>query len=336
MELINISSIVEHLETKLNRAIVQDIQEKGEQSYFENERETFRFRLCLDTGTYKGFDYLKRGATPNADGGFTQAQISPNLTRKYVRYINGLFTVNESTIEGVESPNLTFSVSVEFCIPIDQDKDDTYRTEEMIGSVRALIDNAMALNEYSDFDGYNMGVGYGLGLTGSRQQRGQVGDSITLMAYFTYAFVANGINSTEITITIDDNITVSVPRQGFSRVASQESDVDLEDASGTAKVSTLSSVFTINFDRPSKKDALGDMINTWLLTGENIAHKVDISMPTRTGNTTVTKIMVFAETTANTERTLNASNTVMLAEAMINNEVVLLSTEAQRYLSNAR
>lgn len=332
MELVNISSVVKYLEQKLNKAIMNDIQEKGQASYFDNERETFRFRLCLDTGEYKGFDYLKRGALPDNNGEYTKYQITPYLTKKYIRYINGLFTVNESSIEGVESPNLTFSVSVEFCIPIDAEKDDTHYTEEMVGSVRTIIDNAVALNEYNDFDGFNMGVNYGLGLTGTRAQRGLVGDSITLTAYFVYSFVADGINSTEITLTIDDTITVNVPRQGLSRQATQEADIDLLDQDGASKVSTISSVFTINFDRPSKKDALGDMITNYLLTGENIAHKVVISIPTTTGNKRVTKIMCFAESTANTERTLNASNSVTLAEAMINNEIISLSTEAQEYL----
>ena len=339
MNLLNISDIAKHLETKLNQAIVNEIAEAkatNTSTYFDNERETFRFRLYIDTGTYKGFDYLKRGALPNADGSYNQADISLYPTNKYVRYINGIFSVNESNIEGTTSVNLTFSTSVEFLIPLDEVKDDTYHTEEMVASVRRIIDNAMALNYYGDFDGFNLGVNYGLGLTGARALRGHIGDSVTLTAYFVYSFVENGINSTEVIIELDNGndgyITLGVPRQGFSRVEVQEADNDLEQDDFDAKVTSLSSQLTITFDMPSAKDTLGDIVNEFIAEGTNPARLLNITYPNSTGTKTVTKIVKFAESTLNTEKTLNASNTVILVEALAYNEVTTLTPLAQAYV----
>lgn len=341
MILLNISDIAKHLETKLNQAIVNEItqaQATNIATYFDNERETFRFRLYIDTGTYKGYDYLKRGATPNADGSYNQADISLFPTNKYVRYINGIFSVNESNIEGTSSVNLTFSTSVEFLIPLDEGKDDTYHTEEMVASVRRLIDNAMSLNYYGDFDGFNLGVNYGLGLTGARALRGHIGDSVTLSAYFVYSLVENGINSTEVKLELDNGnngyITLGVPRQGFSRLEAQEADVDLEQDDLDSKVTTLSSQLTITFDMPSTKDPLGDIVNDFIIDGINPARVLKITYPKANGITkVVTKIVKFAESTLNTEKALNASNTVVLVEAMTNNEVTELTPLAQGVLN---
>ena len=332
MNLINITDIAKHLESKLNKAIVNEI-ETSQASYFENDRETYRFRIYVDTGTYKGFDYLKRGAVSNAEGGFNLvADISQYKTNKYVRYINAIMTVTESNIESVASLNMTFGINLEILIPIDAGKDSTYYTEEMVASVRNIVDNAMALNENTDFDGYNLGVAYGLGVTGTREQRGQIGDSINLYARFVYNLVESGINSTEIKLTIDDTITLNVTRQGFSRNANQEADTDLQAGDGISKVSNLSSLFTINFDLPSRKTPLGDMLNRFILTGQNIGHKVKIEIPTSTGTEIYTKIMCFSDATLNTELQLNASNTATLSEVMTSNEVVQLSPRAQAYL----
>jgi hypothetical protein len=332
MNLVNITDIAKHLESKLNKAIVNEI-ETSQSSYFNNDRETYRFRIYVDTGTYKGFDYLKRGAVSNAEGGFNLADISQYKTNKYVRYINAIMTVTESNIESVTSLNMTFGINLEILIPIDAGKDSTYYTEEMVASVRNIVDNAMALNEYTDFDGYNLGVAYGLGVTGTREQRGQIGDSINLYARFVYNLVESGINSTEIKLTIDDTISLNVTRQGFSRNANQEADTDLQEGDGISKVSNLSSLFTINFDLPSRKTPLGDMLNRFILTGQNVGHKVKIEIPTSTGTEIYTKIMCFSDATLNTELQLNASNTATLSEVMTSNEVVQLSPQAQAYLN---
>lgn len=339
MILLNISDIAKHLETKLNQAIVNEITEAqatNTTTYFDNERETFRFRLYIDTGTYKGYDYLKRGAMPNANGGFNQADISLFPTNKYVRYINGIFSVNESNIEGANSVNLTFSTSVEFLIPIDEGKDDTYHTEEMVASVRRIIDNAMALNYYGDFEGFNLGVNYGLGLTGARALRGHIGDSVLLSAHFVYSLVENGINSTEVKMQLDNGengyIQLSVPRQGFSRVEVQEADNDLEQDNFDAKVTSISSQLTITFDMPSAKDELGNIVNDFIVNGVNPARVLKITYPNMTGTKTSTKIVKFAESTLNTEKTLNASNTVVLVEALVYNEVTVLTPLAQAYV----
>ncbi len=340
--------IVKHLEKKLNLAIVADINSATAEnpSKFDNDRETFRFRLWLDTGKYKGYDYLKRGAMSNTEGSFNQADISLNLTRKYVRYINGIVSILDSNIEGVSiqdktnTANLTFTASVEFLIPLDNNDDDVRYTEEMVGSVRSIIDNAMMLNSYDDFGGYNMGVNYGIGSTGTRAMRGHIGDSITLSAAVNYVFVAEGVNSTEIRLFID-GIEVISPRKGYSRVASQEADIPSDTEDGASKNITGSTAFSINFDKPTQKTALDDIITSWLFdvqfNGQNthdMVHLVTIIHPYDNEQQRIDKLMTFHEITESTEKALNASNTVIMVEAMVGNKFDNLSYEAEYYLEN--
>ncbi|MBQ4509788.1 MAG: hypothetical protein II984_03600 [Clostridia bacterium] len=307
--MISILDIVKNLEDKLNSSL---IKKSSENTALDNGSESYKFKLFLDAGDYIGYDY------------FSDEKGNVDINKR-VKYINGLMTVLESNIEGALSQNLTFSTMLELLIPLENASDNTM---ELVGAIRGVIDEALSLNSYQKIESYNVGVTYSLAGTGQREVRPLIGDSISLFCYVSYSFVAGGVNSTEITMKID-GCDVNSPRMGYSRVANQEADIDSNTTDGCATNVTGSTIFTINFDKPIQKSKLDDIIADFVLNGTNEAHYVEITEPTENGQTTISKYMIFNEANQNTETTLNASTSVTMVEAMMNNGLVKLSSGAQ-------
>ena len=311
--MINVLDVVQNLEDKLNVVLKDKLSTT---TTINNIDETYEFKLYLDAGDYKGYDYYV-DESGNVD------------IDKRVKYINGLLTVLESNVEGIASPNLTFSTMLELLIPLENALDNTM---ELVGTIRSVIDEALSKNAYQEFENYNMGVTYSLAGTGQREVRPMVGDSISLFCYVSYSFVADGVNSTEITMKID-GCDVNSPRMGYSRVASQEADIDSNTTDGCATNVTGSTVFTVNFDKPIQRSKLDDIIADFVLNGTNEAHLVEITEPTEKGTVIIRKYMIFNDANQNTEMTLNASTSVTMVEAMMNNSLVKLSSGAQARLA---
>lgn len=299
MEL-SIKNIVKgYIEQRLNDAIESAIKDGS--AILDNGRETYRFLLHLDAGDYKAFD--------NIVGGIYDQN-------KFTNYINGIVNITDSNVEGAESSIITFSMSLELLVPLRSLDADSTDNTELIATIRNVIDNANIKNDSTVFDGYTMGVSYSLSGAGRRDLKVKIGDSISLYCYFNFFFVENGVNSTDIKITIDGE-GVPAQRIGYSRVATQEADVSSKSTDGGATNVTASTVFTLNFDKPVQKTPLDDIMRNWLLTGVDTVHEVVITEPTSTGKKAVTKHMIFNEVTRSTDTVLNASETVIMVEAMV-------------------
>lgn len=327
-----IEDIISNLTTKLNKAMVNAINtahEQGTATFLETEGETYRFHLVLDTGTYKGHDYIKRSAQPNENGGYDNSDISEFPTTKFVRYINGTVAVVDSTIEGgvniIDDPtatvptNASFTVNVEFLVPVESVED--IFIDNLVGEVRAVIDGAMKLNTYADFSGYNMSTAYELLGTGTRETRKGVGESISLMMAISYAFIEGGINSTQIVIRYG-NTAIYAPVKAFSRVASQEGDTDLSaDNNETANVTT-STTFTLSFDKPTQYSDFDTEAIKFALKGDSgVPLDITISMPIGTpdnqSSITVTMPMSFNEVSVHAQNTLNSSMHIVMGKARV-------------------
>jgi hypothetical protein len=299
MEL-SIKNIVKgYIEQRLNDAIESAINDGS--AILDNGRETYRFLLHLDAGDYKAFDNIVGGV-------YNQ--------NKFTNYINGIVNITDSNVEGAESSIITFAMSLELLVPLRSLDADSTDNTELIATIRNVIDNANIKNDSTVFDGYTMGVSYSLSGTGRRDLKVKIGDSISLYCYFNFFFVENGVNSTDIKITIDGK-DVPAQRIGYSRVATQEADVSSESQDGSATNVTASTVFTLNFDKPVQKTPLDDIMRNWLLYGNDTVHEVVITEPFENGEVkSITKHMIFNEVTRSTDTVLNASETVIMVEAM--------------------
>jgi hypothetical protein len=319
---VNILDIVSNLENKLNIAIKNKIAQDTQNEFYtplNNERETYRFKLYLDTANYMGYDYLKRTAEVTKIGTFSDSNLSDIPTSKIVRYINGVISVVDSNIQGgvnlsdstqaTSDTNLTFSAGVVFFIPLTSADNDTM---ELVGTVREIIDNAMQLNTYADFNGYNMSVAYSLGRTGERLIRKGVGDSITINCNIQYGFVESGINSTQIRIKYGNSI-IYAPSKSLTRVSTQEANVDLTSDSNSSKSTTISSCLTLSFSKPFQNTDFDGEAAYYMLYGDmGKVFDLDISFI----NLTERIPMVFNEVSITGENTLNAGLTITMVQAM--------------------
>lgn len=305
----NVVDIIPYLENILNTKLQEEAKDN---ELLDNERETFLFHIVLDAGDYKAFDYLKRGAVAG-----TGSYVSSNPTNKFVNYINGVLTVNETNIEGVEETDeiSTISTTLELLVPL-RNLDDEESTMELIGTIRKVVDKALSYNQFAQIGSYNLGISYSMGGTGSRDLRMLIGDSISLYSYITFVFVANGVNSAEIEVEID-GIKLASLRKGYSRVANQESDIASDSETGSAGCITSNTVFTLNFDKPVQKTELDKKFANYLLTGTSPVFDVEITEPVINGSITTKKKMIISEVTRNTDTTLNASETVTMVEALV-------------------
>lgn len=315
-----IRDVVTNLETKLNTAIVSeinDIQEEGEPTALETDRYTTRFILDLDTGKYKGYEWLKKNAQRNADGYFDNSALSKIPTGKFVRLINGIIAITGSNVEGGFTAeqnipkNLAFTATLTLFIPMLNDTEDN----ELVTSIREIVDKAMSLNFYGEFAGYNMSVVYALGRTGERMSIKGIGDFITLRCNLEYAFVEGGVNSTQMIIRyLDTAIYTTV--KAMSRVASQKGDVDLSQNTNEQMSVTQSTVFTLSFDKPLQIGAFDDICARFILEGDTGEfYPITVSIPTRTGVLTKTYNMCFNSVQINGQNALNAGMSVAMTTA---------------------
>lgn len=308
---LNILNIVDFIEDKLNTALSEKAKDN---ELLDNSRETFAFKLFLDAGDYKSFDYIKQGHQIS-DADFK----SVNPTNKFCNYINGIVTVNESDVEGADSPILTFSTMLELLVPLRTITENSSSTD-FLSAIRDVVDSAFSVNEYNSFEGFNMGMTYSLAGTGTRDLKTKIGDSISLYVFISFSFVSSGVNSTEIEIYINVNgqdILIPALRKGYTRASNQESDIASDSTTGSAGVITSNTVFTLNFDKPVQKTVIDDLFRNYLLNGTIETYTVKIIEPSFNGNIETTKQMVISEVTRNTETTLNASETITMVEALV-------------------
>lgn len=317
----DILDIAHKLEEKLNIALENEIAQHVDLNQVTplfNGRETFRFKLFVDTADYMGYDYLKRF---DENGGFDSSDLSKTQKNKLVRYINGVISVVDSNVQGgvnfednfaEKDVNLTFTTNVIFFIPLTSEDNDTM---ELIGTIRNIIDNAMKLNTFAEFSGYNMSINYSLGRTGERMQRKGVGDSITLNCTIQYGFVQGGINSTQIAIRYGNSI-VYAPSKSLSRVSTQEANVDLESDNNAAKNTTISTCFTLHFNKPLQQGDIDGQALYYLLYNRADALDIEIAILTGGGEIATEMKMVFNEVSITGENTLNAGLSITMVEAM--------------------
>ena len=322
----NILDIVNNLENKLNIALENEIAQKIQNEQYTplfNGRETFRFKLFLDTANYMGYDYLKRFSTnTEKPGTFDERDLSNTPKNNLVRYINGVISVIDSNVQGgvnlsddtqsTSDVNLTFSAGVVFFIPLTSADNDTMG---LVGTIREIIDNAMRLNTYADFNGYNMSVAYSLGRTGERLIRKGVGDSITINCSIQYGFVQGGTNSTQLVISYGNSI-VYAPLKSLSRVSTQEANVDLGSETNATKNTTISTSFTLHFNKPLQNGDFDLSAISYMLVGGNNIYQIKIGIGWGGRMMERTIPMIFNEVSITGENTLNAGLSITMVEAL--------------------
>lgn len=216
------------------------------------------FRVVLDTADYK----------------------EPERVDNHVTYyINALMRVIASETEGesVNNYNSSLTASIDFLVPL-LDVVDEWGTFDIAEEVRALLINALQSGTFATIEDngniYLCGTKYRIANTGSRAVRERVGDSITFTVNAEYAFISNGVSSTEYKVYIRNGsnyepvgfATLSMNRQTNSEPNLSSDEVLVEEGM-TAKSTPINTVFAFSISSPVRNTSLDIHVADYLMNG---------------------------------------------------------------------
>ena len=278
------------------------------------------------------------------DGEYAEAEnrdalVTSDVTNTVTQYINGVFkTPGGNTAEGASAETLNTAVEaqIELLIPnCDDEKEittqdgQTYRVR-LQDVISMLVQDVLSLpssDTREDKDGisYFIGGRYSHASVGEKRHRTQVGLSVVLSLFMTFAIVAMGISSREIKLLINGQ-EVYFNRISISRASTQENNVQATPGTngaiyGVSKARTTSTQLVIGFSAPVRPTALNTALTQYVVSGIVPMLNVTLKMPTElvdgvlryeTGN----YVMTFAEGGIAGEENLNAAYDIRLVEEM--------------------
>lgn len=298
------------------------------------------------------------------DGEYATAEnrdaIPGDVTNTVTQYINGVFKTpggNSAEGAGTNTLNTAIEAQIELLIPnCDDEKEytadgQTYRLR-LQDVISMLVQDALSLPtsdtlyDINKKDGgnrisYFIGGRYSHASVGEKQHRTQVGLSVVLSLFMTFAVVAMGISSREIKLTIgykendeDEYVYEDVyfNRISISRTSTQENNVQASPSSnstnyGISRARTTATQLVIGFSAPVRPAVINKALTRYIVSGIVPMLSVTLVMPTiledadgdgkpelqyETGNYTMT----FAEGGIAGEENLNAAYDIRLVEEM--------------------
>lgn len=281
--MIKLFDLAEYVQNLLNSEV-----KKEKYKFLNTERETYEFNVVLDTGNYKN---------AIVDGN--------NVTN----YINCIISPIGSVVEGTEKISATINTMLEICVKIFSFSEEPL---EIANSIREVLDSVMIYNSTGimrdDLDNvYTYGINYSLANSGTREQRPKIGDSFTFRAYINWYLIESGINSSNVSFTIDG---YPVFFTNFSQTRSAQMDSFVkssENENRTADNVDNASALAIIFFIPMRSDNVSQFINDYLDTGNNPVRTVVKTIAYPNGDIVSKQWqMKFSEDVLNGEMTKNA------------------------------
>jgi hypothetical protein len=183
----DLEALSKELEEKLNGTDFENIISYGLNNIYPHTQ--YAFRLLSDTDAYEAGE-----------------RVGNNV----VRYINGEMNVINNQTEGIGSTtyNAVIETKVEFLVSlIGPEK----KNKALINAIRSLVNNTLQYAETSsvDYNGmtYTHITEYSILNSGIREQRDIVGDSVSLTIFITHSYVALGVASSAIRVSVFNPFT---------------------------------------------------------------------------------------------------------------------------------
>lgn len=242
----NTNELAQALEDKLN----DQANAYGLTSIYPNE--TYQFNIIADTGEYM------------------HPSISGNSV---VNYINGEYTVVSNDIEGIDNDtfNAVIEMRVDFLVPL---KGPERKNKVLLKAIRDLVSNTLKYTETNETNGttYTHIVEYEVLNTGIREQRDLVGDSMSLTIFITHTFVALGVASSDIKVSVkhpflDKFETVAASKFGIARRLVSDSNVYTGATTPETKQQPTSTIVTITADLLTRLRSLDYYIERFVYDG---------------------------------------------------------------------
>ncbi|MBO7214006.1 MAG: hypothetical protein J6V66_00765 [Clostridia bacterium] len=225
--------------------------------------------------------------------------------------INGLLTVQTSDLSNLTDGEVfaTISARLQVIFRLKNHDEDIevpkangetaikYGNNSIVAMVREALTTAFQTQEQkvlTDSDGKNylVSIIYQLVETGERNQVAQLGDCFTFTVYIAYMFVENGINTRDITYTLDGKV---IPFQANTvlRTPTTDGNVYADTTNGAVKNLSSQSLLDFSFELPSLRNEITNAMYKWLFGGElNVAHILNVRMPDFPNGFTETNYLV--------------------------------------------
>lgn len=332
-----------------NQQLAELLQSKLNGEYIDGEYANLR-KYWLDQFTPNVRYEFKIFAN---DGEYAEAEnraalVTADVTNTVTQYINGVFkTPGGNAAEGAsaETLNTAIEAQIELLIPNCDDEAEldiegqTYRVR-LQDAISMLVQDVLSLpsnDTKNDVDGisYFIGGRYSHASIGEKQHRTQVGLSVVLSLFMTFAIVAMGISSREIKLTIgykekdsDEYVYEDVyfNRISISRASTQENNVQATPGTngaiyGVSKARTTSTQLVIGFSAPVRPTVINKALTRYIVKGTVPLLSVTLKMPTELVNGVLqyepgNYVMTFAEGGIAGEENLNAAYDIRLVEVM--------------------
>ena len=331
--------LAELLQYKLNGEYSAEVGEYANLHKYELDTFTpnvrYEFKIFANDGEY--------ATAENRD-----ALVTSDVTNTVTQYINGVFkTPGGNTAEGASAETLNTAVEaqIELLIPnCDDEKEittqdgQTYRVrlQDVISMLVQDVLSVPSSDTREDKDGisYFIGGRYSHASVGEKRHRTQVGLSVVLSLFMTFAIVAMGISSREIKLNIGYNSDIGYKdediyfnRISISRTSTQENNVQATPGSdvanyGISRARTTATQLVIGFSALVRPTIINTALTEYIVTGRVPMLNVTLKMPTKldedgklqyeTGNYTMT----FAEGGVGGEENFNAVYDIRLVEEM--------------------
>lgn len=277
------------------------------------------------------------------DGEYNEAEnqaetITPDETNVITQFINGiLITSGGNATDGIsyDSINTAVEARIEFLIPNCDDKivieDEEFRLQD---AVEMLINDALGLPSSDVLESEtNTEIGkmsffvagrYSKATVSDRRHRTQVGMSVILSLFATFAIVAKGISSNDIVLETDGE-RIYFNRISISRTSTQENNVSATPDSyggspivGVSKARTTATQLIIAFSAPVRPSKIYDALTEYLVRGTVEKINIKLHMPTNANGGEISEIynMTIAEGGIAGEENLNAAYDIRLVEEM--------------------
>lgn len=235
-------------------------------------------------------------------------------------YINGCLIIADTDTETLSGGEVAVAVetTLEFVIPVDEAKaDGVYQDIVNFGEeLSAAFEKATKIS-FTDDAGhtYTGGVSYSLPTSGDLAIRQGVGYSFTYMCGVTIAYIENGVNTSDLSLTID-NSPVAFMTISFLRSTSYAANMHKNAGSRGSSGYIESAGFQINFTAPaldgvSSSTAIFNFL--FGLSNPNTPHTVTIY---KNGQAIFVQSMVISNCEGSGSGVSNISYTVSLVPYM--------------------
>jgi len=234
-------------------------------------------------------------------------------------YINGLFTVSGSSTEYAgEQKIVSISTELKFIVRIDDDHqpdgnfDNIINFRELLSTAFQSVEPQFTATDKNDKI-YRVVVAYTLPATGPREQNSMLGDSLTYSCSVYFAYLENSINAMDVKLTIDGE-KVYFLAIGLTRRPSLVANLFTDNMNGESAVYAESAGFVVDLTLPAFITVMGGTIADYILGIEevNTPHTVVLDYGVGDDKKTVTKTMIFGESSAAGQGIENIRYTVSL------------------------